>query len=354
MTTDPAAALKTLGTIDLSKAPSSAAWEVSLLTARAASMGGAAFAGLVAPALDKAWAEAPRAALVDGAAARVAGDRAALAGRTGDRAGLVSMLAVDRYGRGANEGQAALAADLPLCGADGITPQDRVIIDVAKLPAFGRPKMTLVWASRPGIARPFLAAAERSGAVAIGEGQAAILEMACRVVPSTDYAVRNTLEESIGGWMTSQGAYPLSDSDGGSNPSQIASMIAQREARYGPTSLMLLPVLVRNMSLSAAGMFGDQSARKQASESIERVAAILIANHAPADLTTLVRASAIGLAVMAQTKTPAEGQAQVQALLIKAASDPDLSWISLTQSPWGRRGCPTCRAASSRQCLEPR
>ena len=303
--------------------PRSAAWEFELLKARASSMTSPDPAAARA-ALDAAWSGSVEATLTQAGPARVAADRAIVAGRAGDRKTLVSMLAVDRYDRGANDGHAALAADLPLCGTAGITAQDRVILDVVHLPAVGRPKATLLWASRPGIAGPFLAAAARSGAFAVSSGQAAAVELACRAAPSSDYVVRNTLEEATAAWMTSQGAYPLFVTEDGLNASQIASMLAGREARYGATSIMLLPVLLRNMAGGAA-MFGDQEARKQASQAVTRIGTILQANHAPADLLTLWQVLAVGSAIMAQTKTPAEGQTEIQALLVKAAVNEQLS-----------------------------
>jgi hypothetical protein len=326
LASDPSAALTTLSGIDRTSVPQSDIWEVDLLIARASSMARADNGAQVAAALDRAWAEAAYAPLVAGAPARVAGDRAVAAGRTGDRKTLVTMLAVDRANRNPNNGQNALAADLPICGTDGIGVQDRVIIDVASLPAVGRPAISLVWATRPGIGRPFLAAAARSGTLSVTDGRSGNFELACRTAPSIDFAVRNSLDESTIAWMTGRGVYPLEESDDGVSTTGLASMLAAREARYGATSLMLLPVLMRVMAGEAVDLgAGDQDTRKQIAETVARIGSVLTQNNAPPELAVLWQMSSIGSAVMAQTKTASDGQNEVQALLVKAAGDPNIS-----------------------------
>jgi len=323
MATDPSAALATLTAIDRNHVLGNMAWEVDLLIERAANMAGPDKAAMAASALDRAWAEAANARVADGAVAQVASDRALAAGRKGDRETLIAMLGVDRSNRGANQKQNMIASDLPICGTGGITPEDVVIIDVAHEPPAGRPAVALAWASRPGIATPFLLAAERSDAPSVPDGLVASFALRCRTVPSVDYVARSSIVEDIAGWMTGRGAYPASNADAGDGLSSLATKLAERQARYGPNSVMLLPLLFRT---AMPGMvdFSDPESRRHASEVAEHIATILQHNHAPASLVLMWRLSSIGVAVMAQTKTEAEGQAEMQALLQKMTDDPAL------------------------------
>ena len=328
MANDPAGALTTLAAIDSKRVPSSMAWEVNLLTERAASMAGPEQASVAGAALDRAWAEAPYASVADGAVAKVASDRALAASRTGDRKTLIAMLAVDRASRGANLGQKSVVNDLPICGTSGITPEDVVTIDVAHQSPAGRPPVTLVWASRSGIAAPFLLAAERSGSLSVPDGQVATFSLRCRTAPSADYVVRNSIEEDIAGWMTGHGAYPDANGADSDGVSLLATRLAQRQAQYGANSVMLLPLLFRTMQPGAIN-FADQDGKKQASANADHILAILQQNKAPASLILMCRLTSIGMAVMAQTKSAVEGQAEMQALLGKMANDPTLSLDTL-------------------------
>jgi hypothetical protein len=324
MITDPAGALAALRAIDPVIVEQRHAWEIDLLAARAASMAVPADTAAVAAALDQAWAKAPQAMLVDAATSRVAGDRALFAARTGDRKTLVTMLAVDRFNRAGNTGQAHVAAALPPCGTGGITREDRVVIEVVRLPAPARPDIDLVWASRPGIAQPFLAAASRSGFLSVNDGQSAMLELACRTAPAVDYTVRNAIDAAATAWMTSRGAYPIIwEFNGGS--ATAASMLAEREVRYGPNSIMLLPILFGQQPAYMVDTDGDESTRKQTAATMARIGAILIANNAPQDLILMWKLSSIATAVTGRAKTPEDGEAEYQALVTEAATDPKIS-----------------------------
>ena len=291
MTVDPASALAALRGIDAAVIPKDDAWEFDLLSARAAAMAGQAASAQVQPALQRAWSEVPAASLIDAAPARVASDFAMAAARSGDRTALVSLLAVDRFDRSANRGQSDVAADLPLCGINGITPDDLVIIEVSQRPAVGRPKIGLVWANRPGIARPFLSAAVRSGNLAVTDGQAATFALRCRSAPSSHYATRNNLPNLIGGWMSNLGAYPVAEmQDDDDGTVSFANSLAEREARYGKTSVMLLPILFRVMNSTMGQIGSDGSASKRAEDIATRIGAILNANHAPPGIDLLVEA----------------------------------------------------------------
>ena len=338
LSSDPAAASVTLGAMDRATLPKDRAWEADLLTSRAAFMqSGNDAAGRAS--LDHAWLEAADASLPDAAVPRIATDRATLAGRTGDRQALVTMLAVDRGARSPNQYQPLLAADLPVCGANGLTPQDMVVVTVAHQTAAAHPRTELIWASRPGIARAFLVAVS-GGAPQVPDGRVAAFGLRCRTAPSMDYAVRNTLDERIIAWMTGLGAYPLSNTGDGSDTVSLASALAQRQARYGDTSIMLLPILMRITGDSLPALAGDDDARRRALDYVTHVQRIMDANHAPTDLIVLIKLSALGVAVASHAKTEAQGQSEAEALAAQAATDPAVSldmlfWLAsgLAQAP---------------------
>ena len=319
-TTDPEAALATLAQLDRGRVPPERVWEVDLLIERAANMAGPGRAAFAAGALERSWAETLAAAVGDAAVARVAQDRALAAGRAGDRRTMLALLAVDRTARQANFGQAFVAHDLPICGTAGITPDDIVVIDVAHQAATGRPPITLAWANRPGIARPFLVGAGRSGALSVPDGQSAMFSLRCRVTPSSDYAVHLSIVEDLVGWMTGRGVYPEANA-ADANLASIAAKLGQRQARYGANSIMLLPALLQLTGPQYLNL-GDADGRRQSAENVTHITTILEQNGAPRALVMFYRLSSIGLAVVAQTKTMAEGQAEVQTLLASFADDP--------------------------------
>lgn len=320
MTDDPEAALATLTGLDRGRVPRDLGWEVDLLVERAASMAGPSRAALATAALERSWAGALDAAIGDAAVARISQDRALASARAGDRKTMVALLAVDRTSRQSNFGQAFVAHDLPICGTDGITADDVVVIDVVHQAAVGRPAITLAWASRKEIARPFLAGAGRSEALTVPGGQAAQFSLRCRSVPSPDYAVHVSIIEDLSGWMTGRGVYPEADAADGDLAS-VAARLARREARYGPNSAMLLPALLQLTGPQYLNL-AEADGRRQAAQNIARITAILRGNGAPKTLVALYELSAIGTAVMAQTKTAPEGQAQAQTLLASLANDP--------------------------------
>lgn len=319
MSADPAQALATLAKLDRSKIPTSLLWELDLLIARAASMTDPSRAADARAALVRSWAEAPDGEIGSAAVAQVAGDRALAAARDGNRAGMIAMMAVDRLNRQANAGMHQVAADLPVCGRAGIASDDVVIVSVVHQAAVGRPQVTLAWASRPGIARPFLIAAQRSGALAVSDGQAASFALRCRDVAAPNYAVRAVSTDEFTGWMTERGAYPLMASDG--SVSELATVLARREARYGSTSVMLLPPLFRSVEPDALDL-GEAEGRRRASETFDRIGSILAQNHAPPSLLALWHLGSLGFAVLAETKTQAAAQGEAEAMMTQVSADP--------------------------------
>jgi hypothetical protein len=323
MAADPKAAMAALAAIDAGAIPTERAWEVDLLAARAASMAESDMAATARTALNKAWVEAPAAAIGDSAVARIAGDQALAAGRAGDRRTLITMLAVDRSVRNPNTGQQLVVNDLPVCGIAGITPQDIVSIAVDHQPVAGRPAVTLAWASRPGIAQTFLIAVQKSGGLSVPDGQVATFNLRCRTTPSSDYVLHTAIEEDATGWMTARGAYPNAAGYGRDGAPSFATKLAQRQARYGANSLMVLPLLTGAMNPGALNL-GDPEGRRLAQANADQVQTILDHGDAPAWMKLTAQMATIGIAVLAQTKTETQGQTEIQALLAKAASDPAL------------------------------
>jgi hypothetical protein len=138
--------------------------------------------------------------------------------------------------------------------------------------------------------------------------------------------------------MTGHGAYPDANNDD-NGVTAFSTSLAQRQARYGANSVMVLPLLFR---ATQPGMvnFSDPDSRKQASADVDRVAAILEQNNAPASLVLMWKVMSASMAVAAQIKTEAQGEAEVQGILLAAARDPALSLdtvylatISTTQTP---------------------
>lgn len=303
------------------------AWEVDLQRARAEALAGRDDAAQAST--QRAWAEAPMAGAEQGAAARVASDMMVAAGRKGDRRRLIAMLAVDRLNRGISTGQEVLSADVPVCGSAGITPGDSVAVEFLRQAPPGRPRFSLVWASRAGIAAAFLEGVARDPDFRVQDGQATAVVLKCRLGAADNYQVRADLDDQILSWSTSRGAYPLLDTGDETDTSSLASLLAERERRYGSTSVMLLPVLVRIMGPTVASGMDNQEARTRAAALSHRVANIIAANGGPADMILLSALSTTALDVAAQSKSIAAAQAEFQTLLSQAARNSAVSLDTL-------------------------
>lgn len=239
-----------IATLQAARPLAAQAWEVDLQLARAETLAGREDAAQAA--LARAWVEAPSAGAEQGAVARVASDLMIAAGRRGDRARVISLLSVDRLNRVNNTGEEILAADAPLCGSSGVKMDDSVAVEFMRQAPPGRPRFSLVWASRAGIGKVFLAAVAKRPALEISDGQATTVILRCRVAASSDYQVEANLDDQVLTWSTSHGAYPLLETGDADDASSMASMLAERERRYGQKSVMLLPVLIRILNTAAS------------------------------------------------------------------------------------------------------
>lgn len=326
MSTDAAASLTMLRAIDRSSLPRERLWELDLFMARAMTIALPADVEAQQTQLAKAWVGAPDANITDHAIARVASDTSIAAARAGNRAKLVSLLAVDRANRSANAGQNSLAAGLPICGENGVTRDDVVIIEAQRVPPPERPGIGLVWANRPGIGKAFVDAARRSGQLVVNDGAVAQFSLRCRTAPSPEYATAIKLDDVMAAWMTSKGAYPIISSDGETQSStQLATLLASRTTRYGVNSIMRLPVLVQLMATVFPQVGADEQARTRINDLVSQISAILDANDAPEDMRLAWRIGSLGMSLATQAKTPAEVQTGVQATLVAAAGNPAVS-----------------------------
>lgn len=305
------------------QAPLAKAWEVDLLLGRAEALAGRDDAA--AAATQRAWAAAPMAGAEQGAPARVASDMLVAAGRAGNRERLLSLLAVDRLNRGPSSGQEALGSNVPLCGVSGIRPDDSVVVEFLRQAPPGRPRFSLVWASRPEIAAPFMLAVAQNPGFQVTDGQAAAVVLKCRTAPSADYQVRADFDSQVLSWSTSRGAYPLTDTSDNADPASLASLLAERERRYGPKSAMLLPVLMLVLTPTIQNGSDNQEARTRAAALAHRIIDIVSSNGGPADIILLLTLQATALDVAAQTKSVAAAQAEFQSLMTQASRNPDVS-----------------------------
>jgi uncharacterized protein YejL (UPF0352 family) len=339
--TDASAAVTALRNLDAARIPAERRWEVDLLLARALSIAEPANRSAQDEQLARAWAEAPDAGIGDHAVARVASDRAIAAARAGDRAKLVTLLAVDRSNRSSNNGQIALVSDLPICGENGITRGDAAVVEMQRIAPSERPGIALVWASRSGIGQTFVDAARRSGQFVVFDGAVALLTLRCRAAPATDYAVSVRFEDAIADWMTSRGAYPLANHDDAQNVTQLAANLASRTTRYGANSIMRLPVLLQLMACVFPQVEADEQARARINDLVAQITAVLEANDAPQDVKLLWRIGSMGTSIATRAKTPAQAQAELKTALVAAADNRAISRDFLYMMAIGLGGQPT-------------
>jgi hypothetical protein len=324
LTDSPAAALMTIAAIDRTQVPKRRIWEVDLLEGRAEAM--AKGDASAAPALSRAWAEAADADPGSGAPARVAGDRAFAAARAGDRSGYLNMLAVDQFNRQAYYDEAALRADLPICGQGGIRPGDRVIVEALYRSGQGIPEISLIWASRAGIARSFLAAVTNVPMPRQSASQTLHLALGCRTAPAIDYQTRGSIDDEIITWMTGQGAYPAMGGSEDNDLFSFASELSRREASYGKDSILLLPELMRIEPIVMSSVDPqNKDSGKRAQEISGRVGDILLAHQAPSALVFGSRVAMVIASVMGQSMTNDEAVQEVSKIMLEAAQDPSTS-----------------------------
>ena len=301
-------------------------WEAELIAARAAGIAGRR--DEAAARLERAWIAAADARVEEAAPGRVAADRAVIAALSGDRARFISLSAVDRSDRYANDGQQMLRANLPACGTQGIREQDFVILEFLKHPKPGDPSAGIVYASRPGIAHAFLTAALRTRGPTIGSGQVAHWGLRCTSSPSANFTVADDPAESAIVWLMSKGAYPAGFSPEFGNrpdPGTAARLLGEREARFGPDSIFLAPALLGLNTALMMGGANDSDGRRRMAEYAAKTAHVMNKAGAPVHIQIMFDLMKIVSEVFAEIKRPALAQVELSDRIALASRDPRIS-----------------------------
>lgn len=246
-------------------------WEIELLLSRALRLTGqhAASAAMLETASRSAWRAPP----LDAAIRRVAVDQALLAGLRKDRPTLVAMTALSLIGEGHH--RSGLGEGFPTCGLDGITKEDFVVVELIGVPMQVR-RANLVHASRPGIAQHFLKAI-RPGLGTTQSPEVQSMLIRCSVTPRNT-SVRDDGEQSMTAWLAARGVYPVRNVD--AQAGSLQQRLADREARFGPGSEMLIPVLGLLVGMEST----DSTVSKDGEAALryaERLNALLEAHDAP-------------------------------------------------------------------------
>lgn len=291
-------------------------WEAALIAGRAARMLGrdAEAAQYLETASRRAWS----APFVDAAVARVALDRAVIAGRAGDRQTLIALTALTQDS--ATNLNTVLSRTLPECGVAGVEADDFVVIELVN--GFGeRPVAGLIFASRPEAAAPFIEAFGRTPPIS-PEDRATSVLLRCSVTPPSDFGGFTAPHEIIFGWATSIGAYPAIGMSDSQDFAGIAARLAEREARLGRDSPYLIPVLAHLILVSGEALVTDPGgARERIFGYADRLNALLIAHRAPADARLMAALMKIFLEVALERKSQEQAVAEMHALVSAAAGD---------------------------------
>jgi len=306
-------------------------WEAELIASRAYRVGGDP--ANARTALDRAWQAAPTANAASMAMPRVLNDRSFDAGLAGARDQFNALQAVLRSNREPTEGLATLRYSLPLCGTAGIGPADRVTVEIVSEPDPGRPAASVLWASRPGIARPFLDAIARTrGVGAGGGGQIVAVTLACMAMPSDDFGVIHGSDTAYQDWMTARGVYPPLGFDV-ADLAALEQRLAAREARYGAESPMLVPLLLVLIARSGAGdEQPDAGKLATVAEYARRADAIVAKNGGPGDLRLVSGLGVLGAEASIETADKAGIEARANTLFDAALADRTVSFDIVYQA----------------------
>lgn len=289
-------------------------WEVALLASRAARILDRDTEA--ADYLDTAGRLAWAAPYQDSAIARVALDRAAVAGRAADRQTLIALTGLVR---GSAFDQQSLVNTLPECGRRGIEPDDFVIVELHGA-LNEQPRIGLIHASRPGIAGAFVEAIAGRGNI-IMRDQASSVMLRCTSAPRpAPYAMPE--RDPISEWAAERGIYPIY---GGSDPSSAAmtTRLAERESLLGRDSPHLIPALGALLTTSGAAFVGEATdARDRALGHAQRLSALLRMHRAPPDAQLFADLSQLFIEMAMERRTPAEAAGELRTLISTAARNP--------------------------------
>ncbi|HMI19337.1 MAG TPA: hypothetical protein VK533_07320, partial [Sphingomonas sp.] len=280
-------------------------------------------------ALARAWAATPLAGSDGYAILRVSNDLAVKAGRVGDRDHLAALLALNPSNK-FNAGNDPLYDNAPVCGRDGVTAADAVILETIQHPTEAEPRVEVVWASRPGMAKPFLAAGLRATPPQTGPqmfswvGRPTLYTMRCRQSVSANYTVADTSMAEQWNWQSSQGVYPVLPLGDEDDTSTIATALSARETRYGPESVFLVPLLEQTLTIAARDMSTPEG-RARAADLATRLQTIFQKAKAPPTIQAMVDLRAVMLRASAQRIAMADAIAQAKTIFETSAQNPDIS-----------------------------
>ena len=215
-------------------------WQVLQIMAIAASLSGDAAAG--SSLASRAWADASNADASDLAPMKVAVTRAALAAQRGNTSEELAMLiAANSLGIGKTD---ALSAQLPVCGEDGVRPDDFVIFGIVVGP-YNTNSLIPVAASRKEVVQAFydrLDGWDLINRASEESAQGTIVTLACRSIVSSNYAASAAFSDPLLEWFVQKGIYPaelrFDVSDEAVN--RISTRIDDLVARFGRDSPLLL------------------------------------------------------------------------------------------------------------------
>jgi hypothetical protein len=252
-------------------------WEAELIAARAAGMLGRV--DQTATFIEQASLHAWSAPVTDAAVARIALDRAAVAGLAGDRQSLIALSAVTGSGTQSRAGSQFMRL-LPECGTQGINANDFVIVELVPRVS-GYPRIELVHASRPQIAAPFFASVGRAP-LREPLGQAATVLLRCATAPRE--GAPQAWDNPVVAWAAQRGIYPHVGFDEAVDLAALRDRLAALEALVGRDSPFLVPQLMQILDAGGA-LFSDQRPADvdRLLGEARRLGAILAAQHAPPD-----------------------------------------------------------------------
>ncbi|MCW2383180.1 MULTISPECIES: tetratricopeptide repeat protein [unclassified Sphingobium] len=321
--TDPAAAITYLKSFQRSDLPAKYRWEADLIEGRSEAI--VHSDAVSADILRRAWIGAVDAAPTSAAPARIAGDLAFLAARSANRSSYLAMLAVGHSQVTYGSPQNAVLGNLPVCGEAGLRPEDVVIVELLRQQPQFRTDVGLVWASRAGIAQPFLAALLQAESIDSPARQISHLALRCRSLPAASYKAGRTLVDEIVAWMSGAGVYLPWGQTEQEDLLENLTELGRREAKYGATSIMLLPPLINIEIASEPAFFtADKNAQLRLLELSQRTLSILDNNDAPKSFIMAYRLKILGMSVAAQTRTVEQAEVELSSIMDAAAADSTL------------------------------
>lgn len=215
-------------------------WEALAIMAIAASLSGNP--STADQLSQRAWADSVSAAPAALGPARVSVIRAGLAAQRGDRqAQLAMLIAANAMSTSANS---TISSQLPVCGDDGIKPDDYVVFGIIVGP-YNTNSLIPIAASRPAAVAPFydrLAGRDLVKRATDSSANGTTVTLSCRSSVSSDFGALGPEPDPLLDWFVNKGIYPASAAfqidDKAIN--KISTRVDEIAARYGAASPLLL------------------------------------------------------------------------------------------------------------------